>query len=62
MAHYLTTNPSIKIENDIDLNSILNKVECDNDCPTDSNQITLAIKYLESQLLQAIELNKKSIN
>ena len=44
------------------LNSILNKVECDNDCPTDSNQITLAIKYLESQLLQAIELNKKSIN
>jgi len=25
MAHYLTTNPSIKIENDFDLNSVINK-------------------------------------
>lgn len=41
------------------LNSVISKIECDNDCPTDANQIILAVKYLESQLQLAIELINK---
>jgi hypothetical protein len=41
-------------------NEKINKVDCDNDCSTDSLQVDLAVKYLESQLQRAIDLLNKS--
>ena len=44
-----------EILNDLKQRNTLNKIECDNDCPTDCFQIELAVRYLEQQLENAVK-------